>query len=117
MGPFMAVSVVLSITFPVVLVLGREKMLPRIVLAAVVLQVGIAAGGAALAGLTGIAWGLAFSTGLIGRHAARLRCAGSVSASVARAVMVLASVTARHSSFRRCWPVRGSGRPSVWCCP
>ena len=95
MGPFMAVSVVLSITFPVVLVLGREKLLPRIVLAAVVLQVGIAAGGAALAGLTGIAWGLAFSTGLIA--AAMLRACGvlrSVSASVARAVMVLACVTA-----------------------
>ena len=94
MGPYMAVSVVLVVTFPVVLVLRRERSLPPLVLVTVLLEVGFAGAGAAMAGLTGLALSLAASNGLL--VSAMLRSCGvlrPVAVAVARAVIVLACVT------------------------
>ena len=93
MTPYMVISVVSSVTFPVVLVLGRERSLPLIVALVLALQVGVAAAGAAVAGLVGLAVALAVSNGLM--VAAMLRVCGvlgPVTRDVARAVVFLAGV-------------------------
>lgn len=95
MGPYMAVSVVLVVSFPVVLVLRRERSLPLIVLGTVLLQVAVATAGAAVAGLAGLGLSLAISNGVL--VGVMLRSCGvlrPVATAVARAVIMLACVTA-----------------------
>jgi hypothetical protein len=59
------VSVGVAVTFPVVFVANRERRLPLLALAAVVLQVPLAFAGQVLAGLDGLALSLAVTTTLV----------------------------------------------------
>ena len=59
---WMTVSVAFSVAFPLLFVLGRARMLPLLAVAALAVQVPIAWAGSSIAGLAGIAVGLAITT-------------------------------------------------------
>ncbi len=59
---WMTVSVAFSVAFPLLFVLGRARMLPLLAVAALAVQVPLAWAGSAIAGLAGIAVGLAITT-------------------------------------------------------
>jgi len=64
MGPYMIVSIGLSVTFPLLFVAGRARRLPLVGLCVLLVHVPLAVAGQQLAGLYGLALALAVSTGL-----------------------------------------------------
>ena len=63
-APYMVVSVVLTVTFPLVFVSGLGRRLPRVALAVLVVHVPLALAGQQIAGLWGLAIALATSTAI-----------------------------------------------------
>ena len=65
LSPWIAISVCVSIAFPLVFVAGETRALPWVGAAALVLQIPLAWAAQALAGLVGLGLSLAVSTGLV----------------------------------------------------
>jgi hypothetical protein len=64
LSPYMVAAVAYSVTFPLIFVAGRGGRLPLIGLGVLAVHVPLAFAGQTIAGLTGLAIALAFSTGL-----------------------------------------------------
>jgi hypothetical protein len=62
LGPWMVASIGVSVTFPLLFVAGRERLLPALALAAVAIHIPLEWGLQALWGLEGVAVGLAVTT-------------------------------------------------------
>lgn len=88
------VSVGVSVTFPLVFVVGRGRALPVLAVAAVVLQVGLAWAGQRLFGLDGLALSLAGTTGVVlAALLAGLRALGPTARGLGLAALTVAAGT------------------------
>ena len=91
LSPFIAVSVGFSLTFPLLFVRRRERLLPAIAVVALALQIPLAWLGARLFELEGLAAALALTTGLVlGVLLAELGALGRVARGLAFAGAVVA---------------------------
>jgi len=64
LAPYMVASVALSVTFPLVFVAGRSRRLPLVGAGVLAVHIPLAFAGQAIAGLEGLAIGLALTTAL-----------------------------------------------------
>ena len=125
---WMTVSVAFSVAFPLLFVLGRARMLPLLAVAALAVQVPIAWAGRSIAGLAGIAVGLAITTTIIlvvlllaldalvatlrGLVAAALVCGLTAAAVFGAASLVVSALPAAVIGFVAYAAVLGFWRPS-----
>ena len=65
LAPWMVASVGVSVTFPLLFVRGRTRLLPWIAVGAIVAHVGFESAGRHISGLSGIATGMALSTFIV----------------------------------------------------
>lgn len=65
LSPWMAASIAFSVTFPLLFIAGRTRVLPAIAAGALLVHVPLAWAGRELFGIEGIALALAFMTGLV----------------------------------------------------
>jgi len=65
LSPWMAISVGVTVTFPLVFVVNRTRALPWVAVAALVAELPLAWAGQELAGLYGLAFSLALSSGVV----------------------------------------------------
>jgi hypothetical protein len=125
---WMTVSVAFSVAFPLLFVLGRARMLPLLAVAALAMQVPIAWAGRSIAGLAGIAVGLAITTTIIlvvllvaldalvatlrGLLSAALVCGLTAAAAFGAASLVVSALPAAVIGFVAYAVVLGVWRPS-----
>ena len=128
LASWMIVSVAFSVAFPLLFVLGRARMLPLLAVAALAVQVPIAWAGSSIAGLAGIAVGLAITTTVIlvvlllaldalvatlrGLVAAALVCGLTAAAVFGAASLVVSALPAAVIGFVAYAAVLGLWRPS-----
>lgn len=95
LAPWMVVSVAVTVTFPLIFVQGRARWLPGAAVGALLLQVLVEWAGRALAGLAGLAGGMAVTTAVVlALLLGALRALGATVARLVRAAVACGALAA-----------------------